>query len=93
MTRISSDLEARHNLGSTIRMRLNDAGIHSFSQLRSLGAATVYKLLCDRAGRHLPVCYYLYSLEGALRGIHWDALSVREKARLRKEAGLAKRVR
>ena len=88
-----SDLVGRHNLGSTIRARLKDAGIHSFGQLRSLGAASVYKLLCDRAGRRLPVCYYLYSLEGALHGIHWDALPAHEKARLRHEAGVDKRVR
>ena len=93
MTLIASDLEGRPNLGTMIQTRLHDAGIHSFDQLRSLGAATVYKLLCASAGRRLPVCYYLYSLEGALRGVHWDALSARDKARLREEAGVGERVR
>jgi DNA transformation protein and related proteins len=93
MTRMASNFAGRPNLGPTIRARLQEAGIHSLGQLRSLGAARVYRRLCDRAGRRLPVCYYLYSLEGALRGIHWDALSVHDKARLREEAGLAARVR
>lgn len=91
--RISSDLEGRRNLGSTIVARLRDAGIHSFAELRTLGAAGAYNRLRSRAGRHLPVCYYLYSLEGALRGIHWDALPAKDKSSLREAAGLTKRVR
>jgi DNA transformation protein len=91
--RNTSDLEGRPNLGSTIRARLRDAGIRSFADLRSLGAARAYKRLCARAGRRLPVCYYLYSLEGALRGIPWSALSPDEKARLQDEAGVGKRGR
>ena len=88
--RNASDLEGRPNLGSTIRARLLDAGIHTIPELRSIGAAGAYNRLCARARRRLPVCYYLYSLEGALRGIHWDALPAHDKARLRDEAGLSK---
>ena len=89
--RVRSDLEGRRNLGSTILARLRDAGIHSVAELRLLGAAGAYKRLCSRAGRPLPVCYYLYSLEGALRGIRWDALPAKDKSRLRDEAGLGRR--
>ncbi len=35
----------------------------------------------------IPVCYYLYSLQGALTGHHWNDLPERVKEDLRKEAG------
>ena len=93
MRRIASDLEGRQNLGKTICARLHEAGIHSFARLHTLGAARAYKLLCERAGRRLAVGYYRYSLEGALRDIHWDTLTTHDKTRLREEAGLDKQVR
>jgi DNA transformation protein len=36
----------------------------------------------------MPVCYYLYSLEGALRGKHWDALGESVKRSLLERAKL-----
>jgi DNA transformation protein and related proteins len=39
--------------------------------LRSVGAVTAYERICGKhPGETIPVCYYLYSLEGALRGQH-----------------------
>jgi hypothetical protein len=38
------------------------------------------------------VCYYLYSLEGALRGIRWAEVPAHDKARLQVEAGLDKQI-
>ncbi len=75
------------NLGGTIVSRLRDSGIVSARQLARVGPAAAYRRLCDRAGKRLPLCYYLYSLEGALRGIHWSALTAAEKQRLRIAAG------
>jgi DNA transformation protein and related proteins len=89
----ASDLAGQVNLGATIRARLQDADIRSMAQLRLLGAARAYKELCVRAGRRLPVCYYLYSLEGALRGVRWDKLPEGDKARLLNEVGLSKQAR
>ncbi|MBM3740644.1 MAG: TfoX/Sxy family protein [Acidobacteria bacterium] len=86
-----TDLEGAYNLGKTIRARLAEAGIQSVAELRSVGPARAYRRLCERANRRLPVCYYLHSLEGALQGIHWNALPPHEKARLQQEAGLGKR--
>jgi len=36
-------------------------------------------------GHTLPVCYYLYSLQGALLGLHWDDLPTELKTELRKQ--------
>ena len=70
------------NLGSKIVSQLRDCGITSVRQLTQIGSANAYRRLCERAGKRLPRCYYLYSLEGALRGIHWSALSADEKRHL-----------
>jgi len=59
----------------------------SVRQLARIGPANTYRRLCERAGKRLPYCYYLYSLEGALRGVHWSSLTAEEKQRLRIAAG------
>ncbi|MBX3501233.1 MAG: TfoX/Sxy family DNA transformation protein [Alphaproteobacteria bacterium] len=71
------------NLGIKIVSRLRESGIVSIRQLARIGPANAYRLLCERAGKRLPRCYYLYSLEGALRGIHWSALTSEDKRQLR----------
>lgn len=38
-----------------------------------------------------PVCYYLHSLQGALDGVQWDALSSARKDKLLKDAGMRPR--
>jgi len=35
----------------------------------------------------LPVCYYLYSFEGALSDKHWDEISEQIKQQLRAQVG------
>lgn len=77
------------NLGQTVAARLTDAGIRSAQQLARVGPVRAYCRLCERTGRRLPACYYLYSLEGALRGIPWTALSTEDKRRLRREVDRA----
>lgn len=83
----SQPLAGLPNLGVTIVSRLRDSGIVSADQLARVGPAAAYRRLCERAGKRLPQCYYLYSLEGALRGVHWSALTADEKRRLRIAAG------
>jgi DNA transformation protein len=79
------------NIGSTVALRLCEAGIKSEAELRRIGAAKAYQLMAAQSpGRRLPVCYYLYSLEGALQDRHWDDFSDEEKAELRLAAGLPK---
>lgn len=49
----------------------------------------VYRFLSrQEPEKHLPVCYYLYSLAGALEDRDWRTYSPEEKARLREQAGL-----
>ncbi len=79
------------NIGKTVAARLHEIGIKDEAELRKLGAVKAYKLLYEKdPQKRLPVCYYLYSLEGALRNTHWDALSEKQKTKLRLAAGLLK---
>jgi DNA transformation protein len=71
------------NVGPTIASRLKEVGIHTADDLRSVGAVGAYqRIRAIYSGKTIPVCYYLYSLEGALRGRHWDALPSRIKQSL-----------
>lgn len=84
-------LSELQNIGKTVASKLHDIGITNEFELKELGAAKAYQYLsAQNPGKHLPVCYYLYSLEGAIQGKHWDAFSEKEKARLRRAAGLIK---
>ena len=76
-------LRALPNIGTTIENRLRRIGVHNRRDLVRLGPATAYKLMCDIEGAPLPLCYNLYSLEAALRGIDWRDLTLGEKMALR----------
>ncbi len=83
-----SDLK---NIGKTVEAKLRTIGITSASDLKNIGAAKAYKRLSElEPSKHLPVCYYLYSLEGAIQNRHWNELSESEKKKLRIAAGLGK---
>lgn len=70
------------NIGATLERQLHAVGVFSGEQLRSRGPGPVYVDLCNRAGRRLPVCYYLFSLAAALEDRDWRELSEQEKGRL-----------
>lgn len=77
------------NLGPTIIRRLAEVGIRSKRDLQRLGAVEVYRRIrAASGGRTVPVCYYLYSLQGALLNSHWNDLPETMKAKLRKDAGV-----
>jgi DNA transformation protein and related proteins len=76
------------NLGPITIRRLEAVGIRDRKALARVGPASAYRALCTEAVARLPVCYYLYALEGALRDVNWRSLSPQDKARLRAEAGL-----
>ncbi len=81
-----SDLK---NIGKTVEHRLNEIGIHTKTDLKQVGAVKAYQLLSEAyPDKHLPVCYYLYSLEGAIQHKNWDEFSEKEKAQLRRDAHL-----
>lgn len=80
MTVKSIPVERLKNVGPTIARRLREVGIRTIGDLRSVGAVTAYQRICAKhSGKTIPVCYYLYSLEGALRDQHWDALGAKVK--------------
>ena len=75
MAKPSSSLQGLRNIGPTIAARLEEVGIHTASDLREVGAATAYlRIRAAYPGTTIPVCYYLYSLAGALRDVHWNEL-------------------
>lgn len=83
----SKNLAELKNIGKTVAARLHDIGVISEADLRELGAAKAYQWLsAQQPGKHLPLCYYLYSLEGALQDRHWDDFSEHEKQALRQAA-------
>jgi DNA transformation protein len=64
---------------------LNAIGIHSREDLLRIGPARAYLKMQAQASSALPVCFYLYSLEGALTGQHWDDVPSATKALLLKD--------
>ncbi|MGQ0764197.1 MAG: TfoX/Sxy family protein [Gemmatimonadota bacterium] len=79
----SLPVDQLRNVGPTIARRLREIGIQTSGELRSIGAVNAYaRIRARNPGKTIPVCYYLYSLEGALRDQHWDALSSKVKQHL-----------
>lgn len=88
-TRTRNSLLGAKNIGSTIQKRLNEIGVYSLADLAEISPVIAYKKICEQnPGKTFPVCYYLYSLEGALLDLHWDDLPVDLKQDLRKQVGL-----
>lgn len=76
------------NIGPTIAARFKAVGVETVGGLRAIGPAEAYKRVkASRPDATTSVCYYLYSLQGALNGVHWDALSPSMKDKLLIDAG------
>ena len=76
------------NIGPTIAKRLKAIGLRTRADLEKIGAVGAYcELKLRFPDTRLLLCYYLYSLEGALRGVQWDSLGAETKDALREEAG------
>ena len=87
-TTSSHSLQGAKNIGSTILKRLNEIGVYSLADLAELTSVKAYRKICEQnPGKTFPVCYYLYSLEGALLDLHWDNLPEGLKKNLRKQVG------
>ncbi|HEU4606403.1 MAG TPA: TfoX/Sxy family protein [Nitrososphaera sp.] len=81
-----SGLSGLKNIGPTIEKRLNEIGVYNRQDLKRVGAAGAYrKIRAKYPNKMIPVCYYLYSFEGALAWKHWDDLPQGVKDRLRRE--------
>ncbi|MDR2172912.1 MAG: TfoX/Sxy family protein [Burkholderiales bacterium] len=89
MLRNDCPLKGLANIGTTIADRFSEVGISTVGDLRRVGVVQAYQMVrSNNPDKHIPVCYYLYSLEGALRGVHWNALPEQTKLKLKVEAGL-----
>lgn len=76
------------NIGEKIASRLLVVGIRNESDLRRVGAIAAYRLIREKfPNETLPLCYYLYSFEGALIGKPWDQIGEKRKAQLRAQLG------
>jgi DNA transformation protein len=81
-------IEGQTNIGPTIAGRLREVGIHTVADLERVGPAAAYLRICERhPGKTIPVCHYLYSLEGALCGKRWDAIGGEAKQSLLRQVG------
>lgn len=81
-------LSSLRNFGKKIAGRLNEVGIFSEDDLRSAGAVGAHRLIRERyPNETLPVCYYLYSFEGALTDKHWNEIGEQRKQQLKEQIG------
>ncbi|TDF42433.1 competence protein TfoX [Alteromonadaceae bacterium M269] len=72
------------NIGLKIAGRLNEVGVFSEEELRIVGSIKAHQLISQKyPDETLPVCYYLYSFEGALSDIHWNDISEKCKKELK----------
>jgi DNA transformation protein len=82
--RQTTPVEQLPNIGRKIAQRLNEIGVYTASDLRKLGPVACHQRISRKySGETLPVCYYLYSFEGALRGVHWNDIGADKKKSLR----------
>jgi DNA transformation protein len=86
-----NNLTTLKNLGPTILKNLESIGIKCLEDLKKIGPVGVYKKLQKTyPNKTWPVCYYLYSIEGALTGKHWDKIGKKRKDELLREVGIQK---
>jgi DNA transformation protein len=84
MTKSKKHLRDLPNIGITLERKLKAIGISSIAKLKSEKPEAIYAKLCTKEGKRLPVCYYLYTLEGAVKNIDWRRLTESKKKRLLK---------
>ncbi len=72
------------NIGKKIAARLNEVGLSSEDDLRMVGAVAAHRMIKSKyPNERLPVCYYLYSFEGALCDKHWNEIGEQRKQLLK----------
>lgn len=72
------------NIGPTIAKRLNEIGVYSLADLAEMTPVIAYNKMAQKNhDKHLPICYYLYSLQGALLDVHWNDVPESVKVELK----------
>lgn len=85
-TRTNRPLKQLKNIGKTVEQRLNEIGIYCEKDLARVGPIEAYRRVKSRyPNSTMPVCYYLYSLQGALMDLHWDDLPAELKKKLQSQ--------
>jgi DNA transformation protein and related proteins len=85
-TQLSNNLKSAKNIGATIEKRLNEIGVFSLADLAQMTPVKAYQsIFKQNPDKTFPVCYYLYSLQGALLDLHWEDLPTELKTELRKQ--------
>lgn len=85
-TQPANSLKGAKNIGTTIEKHLHEIGIFSLADLAQMTPVKAYQNICKQnPGKTFPVCYYLYSLQGALLDLHWDDLPTGLKKELQKQ--------
>ncbi len=83
---LSNNLKGAKNIGATIEKRLNEIGVFSLADLAQMTPVIAYQNICKlNPDKTFPICYYLYSLQGALLNLHWDDLPIELKKELCKQ--------
>lgn len=82
--KINSDLRKAKNIGATIEKYLNEIGIFTLADLAETTSVKAFmKIRKQHPEKTIPVCYYLYSLEGALLDLHWNDIPPKLKEELK----------
>lgn len=85
---MKNNLKGAKNIGTTIEKRLNEIGVYSLADLTEMTAVKAYQRICEQhPDKTIPVCYYLYSLQGALIDLNWKDLPEEMKRDLLKKVG------
>ncbi len=82
------ELTGLKNIGEKIAGRLQEIGVTCEEDLRHTGPVEAHRKIRQRyPDETLPLCYYLYSFEGALTDRHWDRIGEQRKNELRSQIG------
>jgi DNA-3-methyladenine glycosylase I len=77
-------LSALKNIGKKIEKRLNEINVFNENDLFTLGSVNAYRQIKKNyPDETLPLCYYLYSFDGALRDVHWNEIGESRKKKLK----------
>jgi len=84
----SGNLKSAKNIGPTIEKYLNEIGVFSLADLSEMTPVKAYQNICEQhPDKTIPVCYYLYSLQGALLDMHWNDIPSELKTELLRQVG------
>ncbi|MBS5508036.1 MAG: TfoX/Sxy family protein [Akkermansia sp.] len=82
--KITSDLSQAKNIGATIEKCLNEIDVFTLADLEKMTSVEAFKKIRGNyPDKTVPVCYYLYSLEGALLNLHWNDIPSELKEELK----------